>query len=448
MDDLFSEQNIWKIVVLAVAGAAAFIQTLRNPRFPLFFIAGMLFFASLGITVDAADGLEPRTWLFAVQANRQILYAVCAGMVILGVAVHAGRINTRTVPGLGVGMMLLGIYMGLITIFHEGPGAGIAAATLALGSVGVMLLFLTSYLRTWDDVNALVRMFVLVGCLWSALCIVQVGIDQRALTMGYSSRRFMGLSGNPQHAAGFAAAMATVSFWVFLNNSSKRWRFLAIFCGATHAVFILWTASRTGLAMTTIGFAGVLYSRLGRGVLLAPIAAAAGFGLLTLAQAIGIEFGFERFTSTDDTRTEKWLTLLENGLANPVLGMGIEDAGGSENGFLYGFAAFGIGAPIIMGTLLLATMFACLRLIKTRFDTGSELGKRVIDLTIAYFAMYWAGNMFEGFGVARMSPQLCFFVMFACIASASKAIVEDEAVAALEEASAPADEEYPAPIRV
>jgi hypothetical protein len=383
-----------------------------------------------------------------MQANRQVAYAVCAGMVMLGVAVHASRISTRTVPGLGLGMMLMGVYMGIITIFHSGAGAGIAAAALALGSVGVMLLFLASYLRTWDDINSLLRMFVLVGCLWSLLCIVQVGIDQRALTMGYASRRFMGLAGNPQHAAGFSAVMATVAFWIYLNNVSKRWRLVSMFCATTHVVFILWTASRTGLAMTTIGFAGVLYSRLGRAVLLAPVAAAAGFGLLTLAQALGIQFGLERFTSTDDTRSVKWLTLIENGLANPVIGLGLEDAGGSENGFLYGFAAFGIGLPLIMGVLLFSTMAMCLRLLGVRFDTPNPVGKRVIDLTIAYFAMYWAGNMFEGFGVARMSPQLCFFVMFACVASSATAIVRDEAAMALEEPAETPEDDYPAPIRV
>jgi hypothetical protein len=177
------------------------------------------------------------------------------------------------------------------------------------------------------------------------------------------------------------------------------------------------------------------------------VAVAVGYALLTLAEAMGVQFGFERLTSTDDTRSHKWATLIENGFANPIVGVGLDNAGGSENGFLYGFAAFGIGVPVILAILMLATLGVCLRLIKLRFDTPNPVGRRLIDLTLAFFAMYWAGNMFEGFGVARISPQLCFFVIFACMASSMVAIVQDEAVMALEEPVPAPEDDYPAPIR-
>ena len=447
MDDIFSAQEIWKLGVLGILGVAAFIQTLRSAQFPMVFIGAMLFISTLGLTEDASRGVEYRTWLYVFQVNRQLAYMLCAAMVMLGVAIHASRINTRTVPGLGIGMMLLGVYMGLITIFHVGASAGLLAVALSVFSVGTMLIFLASQMRSWGEIVTVLRVFVMVGCLWTLACTIQFLIDQTMLTTGFSSRRFVGLTGNPQHAAGFAAVMATVGFWVYLNDTSKRWRFFAVLCAASHIVFVLWTASRTGLAMSVMGFAGVLYSRLGRAVFLAPVAVGVGYGLLTLAQAMGVRFGFERLVSTDDTRSHKWMTLIENGFANPIIGVGLEEAGGSENGFLYGFAAFGIGVPIILAILMLATLGLCLRLVKTRFDTPNPIGKRLIDLTLAFFAMYWAGNMFEGFGVARISPQLCFFVIFACMASSMFAIVQDEAAMALEEPSETPEDDYPAPIR-
>ncbi len=447
MDDIFSAQEIWKLGVVGILAVVAFVQTLRSAKFPMVFTGAMLFISTLGLTEDAARGSEYRTWLYALQTNRQTVYVLCAALVTLGVAIHASRINTRTVPGLGLGMMLLGVYMGLITIFHLGPIAGLSAVALSVFSIGVMLIFLASQMRSWDEIVSVLRVFAMVGCIWTAGCIVQFLIDQTMLTTGFGARRFVGLTGNPQHAAGFSAVMATVGFWLYLNDTSKRWRALAVICSTTHIIFVLWTASRTGLAMSVMGFAGVLYSRIGRGVFLAPVAVAVGYALLTLAEAMGVQFGFERLTSTDDTRSHKWATLIENGFANPIVGVGLDNAGGSENGFLYGFAAFGIGVPVILAILMLATLGVCLRLIKLRFDTPNPVGRRLIDLTLAFFAMYWAGNMFEGFGVARISPQLCFFVIFACMASSMVAIVQDEAVMALEEPVPAPEDDYPAPIR-
>jgi hypothetical protein len=451
MEDLFSSQGFWKLGLILAAVLYALFQLVRKPDFAMIFVGGMLFLSALGLTEDAEKFADTRVWLYPLQVNRQLAYAACAGMVMLGAAIHSSKVNSRTIPGLGLGMLALGVYMGVILIFQKGAVAGFAAIFLAIFSMGAVMILLASQLRSWDDFAKVLRILTFVGCVWTLACTIQFLSDQTRLTTGYGMRRFVGLSGNPQHAAGLSAVMATVGFWVLLNDRAKFWKLLASIAASTHIIFVLWTASRTGLALTVIGFTGILYARIGRAIFFAPVAGGMGYALLTVAQNMGVQFGFERLSSREDTRSDKWQILWETGMSSPVIGVGLEDAGGSENGFLYGFASFGIGVPVIMVIILLFTIGVCLRLIKARFDTPDPVGKRLIDLTIAFFLMYWAGNIFEGFGVARISPQLTYFLIFACFATSAITISQDERHA-LEEMAMEAEQEqgeyYPDPIRM
>ncbi|MCX5690511.1 MAG: hypothetical protein NTV94_12140 [Planctomycetota bacterium] len=450
MDTLFDSQGFWKLGLVVVVAVFSFFGLIKSSKFSLLFIGAMLFISGLGLGEDVQKGVEYHTWLFPLQSNRQAVYMACAGMVLLGGMIHAAKLKTSNIPGLGIGMMLMGVYMGTITIFHTGMINGFAAIVLALFSMSAVMIVLASQLREWDDFVSMLRVLALIGCVWTLACVVQFVVDKSALTTGFGLRRFIGLSGNPQHAAGLSAVMATLSFWLVLNDRSKLWKLLAVMAATTHIVFVLWTASRTGLALTMIGFTGILYARLGRAVFFAPVAGLIGYAVLTLAQNMGVEFGFERLTSSDDTRSDKWNILIERGFSSPIVGVGLEDAGGSENGFLYGFASFGFGVPIILTLIMLATMVVCAKLVKARFETPNPVGKRVIDLTLAFFAMYWAGNMFEGFGVARISPQLTYFLIFSCFASCAIALARDEHAWEAEARNdvAPEEEYFPQPIRL
>ncbi len=425
MDGLFASENLWKIGVLAILGVIAFMGMLRNARVGFIFLGAMIFLSGLGLTENADKMQEYRTWLYVLQTNRQLAYAGCAGLLLLGVMVHAAKVNSRTVPVLGLMVMLQGIYMGIINIFQGEVSGGLQAVVFTIFSMSAILLSISSQLKSWDDIVDLLRMLITVGAVWTLACTVQFAVDQSVLLTG-NARRFVGLSGNPQHAAGLSAVMSTIALWLVLNDAKKFWNVIAIFTLTTHVIFVLWTASRTGLALTTMGFASVLYARLGRAVFFAPVLVGAGYGLLTLAQSMGVEFGFERLSSRDDTRTAQWGILWENGLNNPIIGVGLTEAGASENGFLYGFAAFGLGVPVIMACIMLVTIGIWFRMLRSRFETPNPTGKRVVDLCLGFFVMYWAGNMFEGFGVARISPQLSYFLIFACIAACTVTVASEE----------------------
>jgi len=423
MDQLFTTQGITRLLVVTVVGLVVAVALVRSQRASLYVLAALLFFNALGLSEDFEKGVQ--TWLAPLQVANRWLVAASAGLLYLGAFAHKGKLDTKTLPGLGLGMMAMGVYMGLISIYHENAISGMTSIFFAIFSMIAIFLALGSTVKTWDDCTAVMRAFMLAGGAWTLGSVVQFFVNQNFLVMG-NSRRFIGLMSNPQHAAGFCAVMATLCVWLVLNDRVKFYRVLAMFVGATHIVFVLWTSSRTGLAVTIIGFTAVFYARMGRAVLFAPVIAAVGYGLLSAAASMGVRFGFERLTSTDDTRTHMWRRMWDSAMESPIVGVGLRDATGSENGFLYGFSLYGIGMPIIMLLLMFSTIFVCAKLFHARFLTKDPVGKRVIDLTIGFFAMYWAGNMFEGYGVARISPQLVFFLTFSCIATAAMAIVRAE----------------------
>lgn len=430
MQDLFSTDNIWKLLVAAAAMVALLFWLLKSARAGLLLLGGMLFLSGLGLTKEVGDSTEYRTWLFPLQAQRPILFAGAAAMIYLGLFAHANLVNMRKTAPLAWLNVLLGVTMGLITIVQTGgsatgPVAGFYAIAFAIFSMMPIILLYSAILHEWNDWVSVIRALAIAGAVWTGACTVQFLIDQNVLLTGVG-RRFVGLSGNPQHAAGFSAVIAVCATWLVLNDPLKRWKLVWLFVAASHVVFVLWSGSRTGAIVSLAGFTAIFYARMGKGVLFAPVLAAGIYGLVALATEMGVKFGFERLTSSQDTRSDKWITMFENGLANPIAGVGLEEAGGSENGFLYGFSSYGILVPLVMLAMMAVTGVVCLRLVRARFG-ASAMVKRLIDLHLGMFIMYWLGNMAEGYAVARISPQLLFFLTFASTSHALLVKMRDEA---------------------
>jgi hypothetical protein len=417
--DPFSFSNIWKLGLAGCFLLALMLAILKSPRAALLALAAMIPLASLGVAEEAANNTDYRTWLLPLQERRTIMAAGCAGLLALGVFAHAYRVNLRQTPLLGWVYLLQGIYMGMVSIIHGeelggGLTNGLTSIVFAIAISCSFMFFMSVVLKEWDDYLALVRALALGGALWTFVCTVQFFINHQILITG-TGKRFVGLSGNPQHAAGLSAAMAMIATWMVMNEPKKRWRPFWLFVAASHVVFVLWTGSRTGALCTTAGMTAIFYARLGRAVLFAPLAVGAILGLVAVATSMGVKFGFERLTSTQDTRSEVWSVLWTNAMQNPVFGLGATDAGASENGFLYGFAAYGAVVPMLLLLQLAMGGGLCLMLIRARSGAG-ELQKRMADLCIGYLAMYWVGNMTEGYGIARMSPQVPLYLTFVCLA--------------------------------
>lgn len=446
--DPFSVDNIWKLGLALIGVVGISLATLKNAKYALVGVAVMLFVASLGLTEEAGDNFEFRTWLVPLQERRSMLAAGCACLMALAVLAHTNRVNLRQTPFLGWVYLFQGIYMGTVNILHgEISGGGLKGGLMAIAFATLLMapfmLMMSVVLKEWEDYLLAIRTIAFGGLLWTVACTIQFLINHQILITG-TGKRFVGLSGNPQHAAGLSAVVAMVAVWLFMNDPAKRLKLLWLFIAASHMVFVLWTGSRTGALCAVGGLAAIFYARIGRAVLFAPVAVGAIMGLVWLATEMGVQFGFERLTSMQDTRSAVWSILWETGMQNPIIGVGAMEAGASENGFLYGFASYGIVVPLLLFFQLGITAVVCLSLIRARSGAG-PFQKRLADLCIGFFATYWMGNMVEGYGIARLSPQVPLFLAFACISAGMLVKMREEAAAHAEFGYPPEDQPHDLP---
>jgi hypothetical protein len=168
--------------------------------------------------------------------------------------------------------------------------------------------------------------------------------------------------------------------------------------------------------MLVLSMSGVLYSRAGRAILLLPIVTGLVFVVFSVFQKLGVEIFYERLASTENTRSQTWEHLLQGGMSSPLIGLGVEGAGDSENGYLYGFAAYGIGMVFLIVMLMATTGLMVLGLLRRRWSMDARY-RAIVDLSIGYMAAYFAGSIFEGYMMARVASNLVFFMLFTGIAA-------------------------------
>jgi len=296
-------------------------------------------------------------------------------------------------------------------------------------------LVLPSILDDHDDFMRLVRALAVAGLIWNACVVIQYVINPAALMLG-ASKRFMGVGANPQHAACFLAIVGIASLFLSLNETHRRFRPVWIVQAAVCAAFIGWAGSRTGALMYLIGTAAVLYRTLGRAVLFMPVVIAVLFGALSLIEQLQFNVATERLISTEDTRSSVWRNMIESGINNPVMGVGTRNAGGSENSFLLAFASYGVGGlvcSLILISVVAATIWRLLR-VRSLFDPAAG---RLVDLQIGLFGAFFAGAMFEGYLVARVSAMTVMFILFASMASRLVAIARSPAALPADRADFP-----------
>ncbi|MBL4697605.1 MAG: hypothetical protein JKX70_02105 [Phycisphaerales bacterium] len=372
--------------------------------------SGMLLFGSMALPVTWNDRLNPTIWLPIQQARSQ-LFLVCGIMGFFVFIFQTNRLRGKPVSLSLLALMLVGLYAALLRFVHGGPVDGIMSSIFAVVTL-VPLVFTSSLaMDCVDDFKSILHSILLVNIIWIGMVFAQILVNPRFVTTG-NELRFVGLLSNPQHAAMLMAFFVTTALWLLLNGPRK---FKLIYIGVLgiNVLFLLWTGSRTGLGMTLIGVSSVLYTRAGRAILLLPFA-----GILTYVAfkltigLVGENFGFSRLTSTTNTRDVVWKNLLRIGMENPAIGVGVVDSENSENSWLYGFASYGIGMLALMFLFTFAAMIEVLKNIKLRFSLPAE-HRPYLDFVTGAITMYFAGAVFEGYIISRVSASLCFIAAFA-----------------------------------
>jgi hypothetical protein len=375
----------------------------------------MLLASSTAAALDYYGNTVTTMWT-GFQSRRAMIFLAGGVAAAAVVVMQFGRLAGSRLAVSSLVLFFIGVYAALLRFYHGGPADGAQSFVFAVMTLLPMVFAAPLVGSAGADFVAVLRSVAVVNAVWGAMVAMQFLVDSTALTMG-NQYRFVGLTGNPQHAGVLLAFWSAIVLWLLLNDRGKVLRVIYGGLLGANLIMLAWTGSRTGMGMGVIGFAAIMYTRMGRAVLFMPVVAViAYFGFKAVLAVTGLEVGVDRLATLEDTRTGAWLTLYQTGAESPLFGVGMDEAERSENSWLYAFATYGIGMFALVMVLTLVAMIEFLRGVKLRSWLPLE-DRRLLDLCLGIIAMYFAGAVLEGYIISRVHPSLCIYIIAAGVAA-------------------------------
>lgn len=366
----------------------------------------------LAPAVDSILNQFNPTWMLPAQKYHAELHLGLS--ILLTILVLAtGGTSLRNISPQATIMFLMAIYAGLLQFIHEDAKEALQAIGFALATIPCFAIATAMSSRNHEGCINLLRMMMWVVVVWTFCCSVQFVINPKYL-VSYQGR-FLGMLGNAQHAAALNAPMAVIAVWLFMHDPSRRTKILWVALIAINLLFLGWSGSRTGGLMFMVGLMAVLYSRIGKSILLLPVAAGLLWVLALLAETLQIGANLERFTSSSNTRDWVWTGMLQAAFENPLIGVGWRGGDlGTENSYLGSLSAYGIIYFLLTISLLVVSVWQCFNFnIRKRWLRPEH--RAIVDVFTSFYAMFFAGALFEGYILARsFIPQL-MLLTFAAI---------------------------------
>lgn len=439
--------EVWQLGLVAVGGVGALALAAINFRFSILLIGAMLFLTAISTQLTWQLRLV-RTIITDFQQQRSPMYLAAGALLLLAGVMHVQKLKVRSISGVAILLAFSGLYAGLIRMLAADVGEGMQSIGFAVATLAPLMLVPPALIRDWWDMYILPRVVAVVGLGWCGLCMLQFVSNRRALTTGYLTQRFVGMTSNPQLAAAFLAFTITCCIFLVLNDPKRTFRLLWIGTAALASVFLLWTASRTGIAMAGIGVLACFYGRAGVGAVMLPIVAGLAYFAYTFLSGQRVDFDVERLAGGGQTRYAAWRELWGDFTSNPLFGLGgtgVKDtfrSEKSENSLLYGLATYGVGMGVVIVLMFLASVLQCLKVLRLRGQMASYQ-RRVAEFVIGSQAMFWAGSVFEGYIVGRVSAPILFMMMFTAMAQRTIDLMTQEAAAnAYQPVSEPEEEAW------
>ncbi|MFG0329526.1 MAG: O-antigen ligase family protein [Phycisphaerales bacterium] len=394
-------------------GLAVAVVLATRPRTAIWIIGAMLLASMLGVVKETMFEYRS-TLLLPIQSRRSEIVLVCGVLLFASALVYFARRGVSRISGpIGV-LLIIGFYAATLRIVHSGPVDGLFSIAFVIATLLSLAVVIPPLLDDVDDWCTMFRIWMIANAIWIGGVALQFVVNRSMLVV--AGNRFLGLTGNPQHAAVALSVLVVVAIWLALNDPKRRYWPLWVGLAAIDLTLLAWTGSRTGMLMLAAGSSIVLWSRVGKAVLFLPALAAAMLIVWQFVTVSNIEMGLDRLVSTDNTRANAWAKLWSIGWTSPVFGVGAEEAGDSENSILLGFAAYGIFMVVLVFMLFGAMAFQWFQLLAARRSLGDAAP--FADLALAYPPMYFIGSMFEGFVVARVNVHIILLIVFSSIAGA------------------------------
>jgi len=419
------------LIVFAAAGAGVLLLlTAARARTLMPLIGFMVFFGALGSQRD--DLGEPvRTWLLPLQLRRSEAFALVGSIIGVCYLLHWLRERSARIAPPAAVMIAIGGYQAMMRFPHGAIADGMLTLVFLLLTQAPLLVAASKAAVDEESATRMIRWITFGTLAWLLASFVQYAINPSTVVFYAKSgfARFSGLSITAQAAGIILGPGLALALWLALNDPSRLLRLFWTVVVGLFGLSLIWTGSRTGLALASIGAGAVLYSRVARAALLLPIAAV--FGLIML-QLIGgtaeLAGTVDRIGSAGNTRAGSWarqLTLLSE---NPFFGAGADPedrAHASENSYFYGIVAFGWGMGLLLLLLLATTFFECLRLVRYR-RLASPPQRRRMDLVIGFYALFFLGAIFEGYIMARVNSLMVLFYVLSAVGAAAIRSTIDE----------------------
>lgn len=395
---------------------AAFVRSIQNPHYAWILVSGMVFCAGLSPQVTPTGGTSNVTWATFLQEHRAALYISIASLLTLVMFIHIGKIRLN-LPVQGALLMSIQLLNSLLRFNHDGTSEGIKSLVFTVVTMLPIITLLPLTLRDWEDWIVLIRLIAFAALVWALGVAVQAGIDHRQMQVNWAGR-FTGLLGNPQGCGLYMAPMTFCLIWLTMNETNRKLWFLWVGTLSLMSVYSLWTGSRTCILVTGTGTLFVLYSRIGRFILLGPIIVAVLFGVYEAALAAGIlsKDAVERLGSSQNTRAVSWAYLAEDALANPIFGSGFKETRANENSFLLAFAAYGVFCGVLVLVFLFVSIGQMVKLYRHRRFLPPKR-RQIVDLILGFNAAYFAGAVFEWHIVSRLEGNIAYMLIFSVMST-------------------------------
>lgn len=404
---------------IAVLCGICFVGMFRDVRRGLPLI-GILFLLSMLAPLTEVYGRVIELWVEPIQAFRTPLLALVSSVILAGLVANMHRASTWRPSLPAILLLVVGCYGALIRLIHEGPTSGFISLVFAIVTVAPAGLLLAASIQDPGDVRAALRPFAIAGLVWLAIAFVQWNVNRKFIyvqTGVDAPYRFTGVGPNPQFTATAFAIVGPMALFLALNAPRQVYRivWLGLFVASVPVIFA--TGSRTGAVMFLIGCIPGIVGRVGVAALLVPPAAIAAWFIAQLFTTGKFAVDLSRIVSTENTRGRVWAELLEQGLSNPIVGVGIESAEASENSYLYGFAVYGIGMLLVLVLMAASGVWLGLRLVAL-LRRPNTTPSRLAIYGASLLGAYLFGSIFEGYAIARVNHMHYVWLLGCAVAAA------------------------------
>jgi hypothetical protein len=404
--------------IIGIALGVLMIIKASSSRSMAWFIFSLFCFASSLSKFQDQWIKEPPPLLFPLQQIRD--YGRPLAIILLISLVYLAlqtQVNWRqkVFPNALKYLIIVQFIFFLKTLLYGNFEIAILSAITFGGIIFMLRMGPGRWLNNDENFNLAVRSVAIAGLIFVVPNTYQYVISPYAVT--FSHNRFMGTTGNPQHAAVLLAV--TLPCLIFLIQTSRRWSFSKLLWVSTLTAvmyFIVLTGSRTGLLMTTTSI--LLFYRNNRGawfrlVLLVFIFIALilpFFDPGTLSSSLGINSSISnRFTSPSNTREGVWSGMWNSLMDNILFGSPLQGGrmGYGENSWL----AVGSNLGLVGFIPMIMMGWKSLKLIwqLNKLSNRDSYYFFQTSVVIAGLGSMLVGSFFEAFLMGTITfPQIIF----------------------------------------